>query len=386
MTSKFSPAEALTDLDRPSFWGSRRARWAVPAVVVGALATAVIVPNLASAAPSLPPRTAAQLLASLASAPATPMSGTVVETARLGLPALPQTGGSAITLTSLLSGTHTARVWSDGKDKVRIALVGDLAETDLIRRGNDVWQWTSGTNTAQHVVLPKRTGTSAAPPTAAESLTPQAAATRALAAVDPTTKVTVDGTAEVAGRSAYELVLTPRDSASLVREVRLAVDSKTSVPLRVQVFSTGASQRPAVETGFTSVTFATPSSTVFRFAPPPGAKVTHMRPGADATARKTPDRRVAPGGTAATMPTVTGTGWTTVLSTRGVSLQDATTKTRGDAAQQLSALTRAMKPVSGSYGSGRLLTTRLVSVLLLDDGRMYVGAVQPSVLFAAAAR
>ena len=70
--------------------------------------------------------------------------------------------------------------------------------------------------------------------------------------IDPTTKVTVDGTASVAGRSAYELVLAPRDTRSLVGDVRIAVDSKTSVPLRVQVHAAGATGRPAFETTFTS--------------------------------------------------------------------------------------------------------------------------------------
>jgi hypothetical protein len=40
--------------------------------------------------------------------------------------------------------------------------------------------------------------------------------------------------------------------------------------------------------------------------------------------------------------------------------------------------------VSGAWGSGRLLRTSLVSVLITDSGRMFVGAVQPSVLYAAA--
>jgi hypothetical protein len=52
--------------------------------------------------------------------------------------------------------------------------------------------------------------------------------------------------------------------------------------------------------------------------------------------------------------------------------------------ETLGALTRAMTPVSGSYGSGRVLRTKLVSVLLLDDGRAFVGAVRPEVLEQAA--
>jgi hypothetical protein len=46
----------------------------------------------------------------------------------------------------------------------------------------------------------------------------------------------------------------------------------------------------------------------------------------------------------------------------------------------LQALLRSSTPVSGAYGSGRLLRTALVSVLMLDDGRVFVGAVTPTLL------
>jgi hypothetical protein len=45
-----------------------------------------------------------------------------------------------------------------------------------------------------------------------------------------------------------------------------------------------------------------------------------------------------------------------------------------------------MTPVSGAFGSGQLLRTALVSVLLLDDGRLLVGAVTPATLEQAAAK
>jgi len=41
--------------------------------------------------------------------------------------------------------------------------------------------------------------------------------------------------------------------------------------------------------------------------------------------------------------------------------------------------------VSGSWGSGRLLSGKLFSALLTDDGRVLVGAVAPELLYAAAA-
>jgi hypothetical protein len=54
----------------------------------------------------------------------------------------------------------------------------------------------------------------------------------------------------------------------------------------------------------------------------------------------------------------------------------------GDSQQVLSALLGAAKPVSGSWGSGTLLQTSLVSILM-TGGQVYIGAVQPSVLYAA---
>ena len=355
---------------------SIRSRWTVPAAGATAVAAALVIsPMVADAAPSLPPRTAAELLASTTAAADHPFSGTVVETARLGLPDLPATGAGSTSLsaTSLVTGSHTARVWYAGPGRSRIALVGDLAESDVIRDGTDAWTWSSATNTAQHLTLPSETAKTPAP---TSDLTPAQAATRALAAIDPTTAVTVEGTASIAGRSAYELVLAPRDAGSLVAQVRLALDSVTSTPLRVEVFARGAS-KPAFETAFTSITFATPDPAVFAFSPPPGAKVTEQTMGA------------APAGghhdyagkvDHAQQPTVVGTGWTSVAVIKGVDLSGA----GGNA--QLSTLLRSAKRVSGSYGSGRVITTALVSALLLDDGRVLVGAVTPAVLEQAATR
>jgi hypothetical protein len=50
------------------------------------------------------------------------------------------------------------------------------------------------------------------------------------------------------------------------------------------------------------------------------------------------------------------------------------------------ALLRAARPVHGSWGSGRLITTSLLSILITDSGRYLIGAVQPSVLYADAAQ
>src|SRR4051812_22390879 len=140
-----------------SFLRSPALRWAVPGVALAAVAAGVVLSSAgADAAAQLPPKTAAQLLAGIASAPEHALSGTVVETARLGLPELPgQAAGTS--LQSLITGSHTARVWYGTDHKARVSLIGDLAETDVVRDGRDVWVWSSRSNNATHYQVPAGT-------------------------------------------------------------------------------------------------------------------------------------------------------------------------------------------------------------------------------------
>ena len=344
----------------------RRLRWAAPAVaLVGAVAVAGGLPGGSASAdehPALPARTAAQLLSQLQGVQVSGLSGTVVQTSRLGLPELPgATGDATLSLQSFASGSRTLRVWADGPERQRVALLGQLAESDVVRSGRDVWTYSSSTREVTHLVLP--TPDAQAPDatpqlTTPQLTTPQQAADAALAAIDPTTAVTVDTTARVAGRPAYQLVLAPRDTRSLVGRVQLALDSATSLPLRVQVFARGSAS-PALEVGFTSLSLTTPDRDVFSFTPPKGSAVTE-RALPDAPATRTPEPAPATSDGAR----VLGSGWTSVLV---VAPSPATTAALDD--PTVAQLTTAVP-------GGRLVTSALVSVLLADDGTVYVGAVR----------
>ena len=58
----------------------------------------------------------------------------------------------------------------------------------------------------------------------------------------------------------------------------------------------------------------------------------------------------------------------------------------GDATAVAAALLKTATPVHGAWGSGKLLHTSLVSVLMTSDGHVLVGAVTPAVLESAAAQ
>lgn len=349
-------------------------RWLVPAVaVLATTAGATVLKTAASAEPRLPARTAAQLLVDLQTARVDGLSGMVTQRAELGLPSLPNIGGQgSADLSSLISGTHTLRVWYSGPDSARVALLGTLGESDIITNGKDVWIWSSRDNTATHRVLRDGDEKPAPLDPAHPPMTPQQAADAALAAVDPTTVVTTAGPVKVAGRSSYELVLAPRDRASLISSVRIAVDGEKHVPLRVRVFARGVAD-PAVEVAFTQVSFARPGPEQFRFNPPPGAKVEEEK--ADDTAKPS----TPPSAADKPKATVVGHGWTAVLVARAPEL----TKPSKD--NPFSAVLKQLPSVSGSWGSGHLLSGRLFSVLITADGRTLAGAVSPDRLYEAAA-
>lgn len=364
-------------------------RWLAPlAAVLVVGGTGGIVAVSASADPPLEPRTAEQLLVDLQQAEVDGLSGTVVQTSNLGIPEIPGSGGSHgsdSSLTSMVSGTHTLKVWYAGPDKARLALLGTFGQSDVIRNGKDLWLWSSKDNTASHRTITPTKEHSRSTESPQESMTPEAAAAKALKAVGPTTEVTTNGTATVAGRAAYELLLKPKDDRSLVTEVRIAIDSVESIPLRVQVV--GADQKPAFEVAYSAVDFSQPDDEQFAFNPPPGAKVTEVPPhrsiekerkNADKHADKKQGRSDDPA-TAADRPVVVGSGWTTVVVAKTGDLKNSDNA-------QLSQLLNALSPVSGAWGSGRLLSGPAFSLLVTDDGRVAVGAVPPAMLYEALAK
>ncbi|GAA4704088.1 LolA family protein [Phytohabitans rumicis] len=349
-------------------------RWLVPAAAVAVVigGGAAVGTLAATAEPSLPERSAEQLLVDLQTARLEGLSGTVVQSADLGLPALASlTGGGSgsADLASLISGSNTLRVWYSGPDKARVALMGTLGETDVIRNGKDVWMWESRANKATHTTLSLDDTEQHQLPDGLPT-TPQEAADRALAAVSPSTEVTVGRSATIAGRDAYELVLAPRDKTSLVGQIRIAIDATEHVPLRFEVFPKGSDQT-AFQVSFTQVNFDRPDDQQFTFNPPPGAKVEEgAKP--PATGERQKDSTDTSGFT------TVGEGWTTVLVAKAPA-------GNGEESEQAAGVLQALPKVSGAWGSGHVLTGRLFTVLVTDDGRVLAGLVSPERLYEVAA-
>ncbi|MEV5343712.1 DUF2092 domain-containing protein [Streptomyces sp. NPDC052676] len=385
-------------------------RYVVPVAVVGVAAGTIgLVPALAdSGSPDLPEITAQQLIQKIAESDVERLSGTVKIATDLGLPDLGglegALGGAAPTapgggdgsaadpsakLTELATGTHTLRVAADGPDRQKLSVIENAAEYSLIHNGKDVWGYDSASNEVFHGTADE-SGRSAAEPPA----TPKDFAEQALKAVDDTTSVTVDGTARVAGRDAYKLLIEPKQSGSTVGAIRITVDAKTWLPLKFTL--TPASGGAAVvDAGFTQISYTRPAASTFDFTPPKGAKVTeeseaerqHLIPkGEDDPAKgfdndfdKGLGKSVEDGSEGMK---VIGEGWNSVavFDTGGPGLPSGD-EVGGDLGGFLDSLGDQVK---GDFGSGTVFQTRLINALITDDGKIYAGAVTKEALVKAA--
>lgn len=384
-------------------------RYVVPVAVIGvAAATIGLVPALAdSGDPDLPEITAQQLVEKIAESDVQTLSGTVKISTDLGLPDLGGLEDSLLSgaarggadgssadptarLTELANGTHTLRVAADGPDRHKVSLVENAAEYSVVHNGKDVWAYDSAADevfhgtvqdsaTARHEARRERKGEFPA--------TPKEFAEEILKAADETTSVTVDGTAQVAGRDAYKLVVKPKQSGSTVGAVSIAVDAKTGMPLKFTL--TPASGGAAVlDAGFTKVDFARPAASTFDFTPPKGAKITEggddKADGRLSGAHRAPDSK--PGGERE--PRVIGEGWNAVhvLDTGGEGGMPTGSRAgdSGPSGAFGGFLDSLGDKAKGKFGTGTVFTTRLVNALVTDDGKVYVGAVTKDALVKAA--
>ncbi|MEG9247218.1 sigma-E factor regulatory protein RseB domain-containing protein [Arthrobacter sp. Soc17.1.1.1] len=394
-------------------------RWLPAGIVPVVIVTAAVSGSaVAEAQPQLPAKTAQELLEFVATSADDAYSGTVEQSSDLGLPdismATPpgRTSSSDPTSTALelLTGDHTAQVYVDGTEKDRVQVLDQLAQRDVIVNGTDAWYYDSASNEAVHAALPDKDTvkadleaelqkrTAEYPELQDLPRTPAEVAEVFLARIDPSTDVTVDGTSRVAGRSAYELVLTPDDDATLIGSVSVSVDSETGVPLNVTVLARGQ-EEAAFSAGFSSVDFSAPDADVFAFTPPAGATVTEA-PTADelkAELEAKQQLKQAPA-EAQQQPTVIGQGWSTIVELpAGTAGTLGMTPAAGDAAGmgEIMEIKPGMDPdeVAGAQAmleqalteveGGQALQTSLVSVLITDDGRILAGAVGVDQLVAA---
>ncbi|MBD0675268.1 LolA family protein [Streptomyces sp. CBMA156] len=390
------------DLDGGLPYRSRRrvlVRAGVPVAVAAAIAAGVgLVPALAAdGPPDLPALTAEQVVAKALGSETQALSGTVSISTDLGLPtqllgAAGGLGGAAgghggqgssadpkSKLLGLLGGDQTVRIAVDGPERQRVDVLEDMSGYTLVHNGDQAWAWESSSNTAVHTAGLAAGERPAGAPLSELPTSPQEAARQFLAGSAGTTSVTVAGTAKVAGQDAYQLSVKPTQSGSTLAEVRISVAAANGVPLAVAVKSVDGST--VLNVRFTKVSFARPDAKTFDFTVPKGAKVTEEK--TDGAPQGAPDgageHRGAQGHEGVN---VIGEGWTAIVATQPPGTAGGAP--RGDGGGDGAARSLNPQAMAKSFGKpvdgGTLVSTKVLNVLLTDDGRIFAGAVTLPVL------
>jgi outer membrane lipoprotein-sorting protein len=409
-------------------------RW-MPALIVPAViaAGAVAVPLQANAV-DLPDLTPQQVML-LMDGEITGFSGTIVKTSELGLPPLEMSSmmdeemiaemeekmpegfeefipsiieQNAITQAiELIAGTHKIRVYAS-EVGMRVQVLDPMSQRDFIVNQNEFWAYDARNATALTGTFDMEVSDEDKAEFEAEAQAqldqylaeiqldisnPEAVADYLMAQVGETTEVSVGKDHRIAGRTAYQLIAQPNAQNSLVESVVISVDSETGMALDVKVYSI-EQEEPAFHVGFESISFETPDASMFSFTPPAGTTVETMELPAEleadleqlkseyeskeftnednAAMRAELESRYAE----APKPAMIGEDWESVIYLPAMPQEVPMEMMENELFADL------MTPVDG----GKVFSTPLMNVLVLDSGEVYAGAVTIEYLQEVAAR
>ena len=197
--------------------------------------------------PKLPAIDAETLVQQVLTAQPNAFGGTVTADNKLGLPAISE-------IPQLADGKHSARIWTDGNGKLRLALPNGQSEQTIVDDGRTTWSWNSQDN--EVTKSEHQEDKAPAKPDEAKSIDP---ATTAKEIVNLTKEF------ERHHRRRHREGRGPRrlragaDAEAVREDVAeggpVAVDSELRIPLRVYVLTNGTSD-PSAQIGFASSTSA----------------------------------------------------------------------------------------------------------------------------------
>jgi len=411
---------------------SKMKKW-IPAFVAPAtvVALSIAVPMQANAEIDLPDKTASEILQMMNNDPDMSFSGRVTKVSNLGLPPIgnmPDVSESMVEemeenmpegmeefiprvtesnmvtdLVEIISGTHEARIYVDGPDKLKIQILDPMSERSITVNGDTVWFYDDDKLAAQYMTIDTAELEAKASEYEAENAAeieqyiaelpfdinnPAEVADYVLAEASEYSTITVGADQNVAGRAAYELIATPLAAESTVQYVSVAIDAETGMALNVKVVAKGQVE-PAMEIGFTSIDYSTPDASIFEFAPSSDVTVTEMEmpeeftiDGETYTKEELQAELEASKPTEAeyeelkaqyeameNKPVVYENGWATVVE-----------MTLSDDMPVEMFQSELFSEMTMQVDGGQVISTSLVNVLITDDGRVLAGAVNTDYL------
>ncbi len=411
---------------------SKMKKW-IPAFVAPAtvVALSIAVPMQANAEIDLPDKTASEILQMMNNDPDMSFSGRVTKVSNLGLPPIgnmPDVSESMVEemeenmpegmeefiprvtesnmvtdLVEIISGTHEARIYVDGPEKLKIQILDPMSERSITVNGDTVWFYDDDKLAAQYMSIDTAELEAKASEYEAENAAeieqyiaelpfdinnPAEVADYVLDEASEYSTITVGADQNVAGRAAYELIATPLAAESTVQYVSVAIDAETGMALNVKVVAKGQVE-PAMEIGFTSIDYSTPDASIFEFAPSSDVTVTEMEmpeeftiDGETYTKEELQAELEASKPTEAeyeelkaqyeameNKPVVYENGWATVVE-----------MTLSDDMPVEMFQSELFSEMTMQVDGGQVISTSLVNVLITDDGRVLAGAVNTDYL------
>jgi outer membrane lipoprotein-sorting protein len=307
----------------------------------------------------------------------------------------------------LIAGTHKIRVYAS-EVGMRVQVLDPMSQRDFIVNQNEFWAYDARNATALTGTFDMEVSDEDKAEFEADAQAqleqylaeiqldisnPEAVADYLMAQVGETTEVSVGKDHRIAGRTAYQLIAQPNAQNSLVESVVISVDSETGMALDVKVYSI-EQEEPAFHVGFESISFETPDASLFSFTPPAGTTVETMELPAEleaeleqlkseyeskgftnednAAMRAELESRYAD----APKPAMIGEDWESVIYLPAMPQDVPMEMMENELFADL------MTEVAG----GKVFSTPLMNVLVLDSGEVYAGAVTIEYLQEVAAR
>ena len=342
---------------------------AVPAGIVGvSLLLAATTPSLVSAqSPSLAATTPSQLLGDVFGATPQPLVGTMSETASLLPSGLSLASTPLSSISPFLSGSQTFDLWRGSSNEYRIQYSSATSEMDFYDNSTRAWLWNSASQTATQLSVPATTST-------AIYQDPQLLADQIISNLSLYSNVTLGANTFVGGVPAYDLRITPTQGQSTISRVDIYVDARFDQVLGVSVDTQGQST-PTFSLQFQTISFTAPPASTFDFTPPSSATIKTLSSTSSGTAS-----------TSTTMSSLSaqaqkiGSGWEVVHVLPKGSYQDLIASVPSGSSSEVSMISALETPVVAPQGPAKAISTPLVNVLILPDGRVLYGTVQQAVL------
>ena len=210
---------------------------------------------------------AASVLGKIQHSSAQGYSGYAEADGGLGLPV----SGDFDSVTDLLGGHTTLRVWFRGATDSRVDTVSAFGESDVHTDSSGSWTWNYERSRATRV---DADDAEVRLPDTADVL-PTALGQRLLSQALPS-EVRRLPVARIAGVDAVGLRLRPAQKTTSVDHVDVWADPVSGLPLRVEVFGRGT-KVAAMSTSFLDFSRGTPSTAVVAFVPPDRSRVGRSR-------------------------------------------------------------------------------------------------------------